>query len=85
MEQKYWEQFLKSGDVSDYLGYKMEVYGHGGGEYSGAAGDRSGGVADGGFDDTADVQYSGAAGDRSGGTAGVEYSGTGNNGDHSFS
>lgn len=69
MEQKYWEQFLKSGDVSDYLGYRMEVYGHGGGEYSNNAGG----------------QYSGAAGDRSGGTAGVEYSGTGNNGDHSFS
>ena len=31
MEQKYWEQFMKSGDVSDYLGYKMEVYGHSGG------------------------------------------------------
>ena len=28
MERKYWEQFMKSGDVSDYLGYKMEVYGH---------------------------------------------------------
>lgn len=32
MEQKYWEQFLKSGGICDYLGYKMEVYGHGGGK-----------------------------------------------------
>ncbi len=28
MEQKYWEQFMKTGEVCDYLGYKMEVYGH---------------------------------------------------------
>lgn len=28
MEQKYWEQFMKTGGVTDYLGYKMEVYGH---------------------------------------------------------
>ncbi len=28
MEQKYWEQFVKTGGVADYLGYKMEVYGH---------------------------------------------------------
>lgn len=28
MEQRYWEQFMKSGGVCDYLGYKMEVYGH---------------------------------------------------------
>lgn len=28
MEQKYWEQFMKTGGVCDYLGYKMEVYGH---------------------------------------------------------
>lgn len=32
MEQKYWEYFLKTGGVCDYLGYKMEVYGHGGGK-----------------------------------------------------
>lgn len=28
MEQKYWEQFTKTGGVCEYLGYKMEVYGH---------------------------------------------------------
>lgn len=28
MEQKYWEQFTKTGGICDYLGYKMEVYGH---------------------------------------------------------
>lgn len=32
MEQKYWEQFMKTGGVTDYLGYKMEVYGHSRGE-----------------------------------------------------
>lgn len=32
MEKQYWEQFLKTGGVCDYLGYKMEVYGHGGGQ-----------------------------------------------------
>lgn len=30
MEQRYWEQFTKTGGVCDYLVYKMEVYGHGG-------------------------------------------------------
>lgn len=30
MEQKYWEQFAKTGGVCDYLEYKMERYGHGG-------------------------------------------------------
>lgn len=30
MEEQYWQQFMKSGDVMDYLGYKMEVYGHNG-------------------------------------------------------
>ncbi len=29
MEQKYWEQFMKTGGICDYLGYKMEVYAHG--------------------------------------------------------
>lgn len=29
MEQRYWEQFMKTGGICDYLGYKMEVYGHG--------------------------------------------------------
>ena len=29
MEQQYWNEFLKTGGVCDYLGYKMEVYGHG--------------------------------------------------------
>ena len=28
MEQKYWEQFMKTGGVTDYLDYKMEMYGH---------------------------------------------------------
>lgn len=28
MEQRYWEQFMKTGGICDYLGYKMEVYGH---------------------------------------------------------
>ncbi len=28
MEEQYWKQFMKSGDVTDYLGYKMEMYGH---------------------------------------------------------
>lgn len=28
MEEQYWQQFMKSGDVADYLGYKMEMYGH---------------------------------------------------------
>lgn len=28
MEQRYWEQFMKTGGVCDYLGYKMEEYGH---------------------------------------------------------
>lgn len=28
MEEQYWKQFMESGDVRDYLGYKMEVYGH---------------------------------------------------------
>jgi len=32
MEQQYWNEFLKTGGVCDYLGYKMEVYGHAGGE-----------------------------------------------------
>lgn len=32
MEQQYWNEFLKTGGVCDYLGYKMEVYGHGGGK-----------------------------------------------------
>lgn len=40
MEQKYWEQFTKSGEVSDYLGYKMEVYGHGGDNYGGTEAER---------------------------------------------
>lgn len=31
MEELYWKQFTETGDVTDYLGYKMEVYGHGGG------------------------------------------------------
>lgn len=46
MEQKYWEQFMKSGDVSDYLGYKMEVYGHSGGRYSNAGGAQYGAKSD---------------------------------------
>ena len=29
MEQRYWEQFTKTGGGCDYLEYKMEVYGHG--------------------------------------------------------
>lgn len=29
MEQRYWEQFMKTGGICDYLGYKMEEYGHG--------------------------------------------------------
>ncbi len=29
MEQRYWEQFMKTGGICDYLGYKMEAYGHG--------------------------------------------------------
>lgn len=28
MEQKYWDKFCATGDVYDYLGYKMEVYTH---------------------------------------------------------
>lgn len=28
MEQRYWEQFMKTGGICDYLGYKMEVYSH---------------------------------------------------------
>lgn len=28
MEQRYWEQFMKTGGICDYLGYKMEAYGH---------------------------------------------------------
>lgn len=47
MEQKYWEQFMKSGDVSDYLGYKMEVYGHGGDRHSDAGGVRYSAKSDG--------------------------------------
>ena len=27
MEQQYWNEFLKTGGVCDYLGYKMEVCG----------------------------------------------------------
>lgn len=32
MEQRYWEQFMKTGGICDYLDYKMEAYGHGNGE-----------------------------------------------------
>lgn len=28
MEEQYWQQFMKSGNVADYLDYKMEMYGH---------------------------------------------------------
>lgn len=28
MEEQYWQQFMKSGNVTDYLDYKMEMYGH---------------------------------------------------------
>ncbi len=28
MEEQYWEHFAKTGAVTDYLSYKMEVYGH---------------------------------------------------------
>ncbi|MCI9439723.1 MAG: hypothetical protein HFH15_00490 [Ruminococcus sp.] len=35
MEQKYWEQFMKTGGICDYLGYKMEAYGHGKGKGDG--------------------------------------------------
>lgn len=28
MEEQYWKQFTQTGAVTDYLGYKMEVYGH---------------------------------------------------------
>lgn len=28
MEEQYWKHFTKTGAVTDYLGYKMEVYGH---------------------------------------------------------
>lgn len=34
MEEQYWKQFTETGAVTDYLGYKMEVYGHGGGSES---------------------------------------------------
>ena len=34
MKQKYWEEFERTGGVCDYLGYKMEVYNHGGGKCS---------------------------------------------------
>lgn len=35
MEQRYWEQFMKTGGICDYLGYKMEVYGHSKGKDNG--------------------------------------------------
>ena len=28
MEEQYWKQFTQTGAVTDYLGYKMEMYGH---------------------------------------------------------
>lgn len=28
MEELYWKQFTETGAVTDYLGYKMERYGH---------------------------------------------------------
>lgn len=33
MEEKYWKEFMKTGGVCDYLGYKMELYGHMQGEH----------------------------------------------------
>ena len=30
MEEQYWKHFTETGNVSDYLDYKMEVYGHSG-------------------------------------------------------
>lgn len=41
MEQSYWEQFMKTGGVCDYLGYKMEEYGHGKGIDNGQEGQQS--------------------------------------------
>lgn len=40
MEQRYWEQFMKTGGICDYLGYKMEVYGHGKGGDNGQEGQK---------------------------------------------
>ncbi len=28
MEELYWKHFTETGSVTDYLGYKMEKYGH---------------------------------------------------------
>lgn len=33
MEQQYWKDFVQTGGVTEYLTYKMEVYGHCPGEY----------------------------------------------------
>lgn len=33
MEEQYWKQFTQTGAVTDYLGYKMEMYGHMQGEF----------------------------------------------------
>ncbi len=41
MEQRYWEQFMKTGGICDYLGYKMEVYGHGKGRDNGQEADKN--------------------------------------------
>lgn len=28
MEEQYWKRFMETGAVADYLGYRMEGYGH---------------------------------------------------------
>ncbi len=28
MEEKYWEKFIETGGLTEYLEYKMEMYGH---------------------------------------------------------
>lgn len=35
MEEKYWEQFMRTGGLTDYLAYKMELYGHAGDQDAG--------------------------------------------------
>ena len=35
MEEKYWEQFMRTGGLTDYLEYKMEMYGHTGEQNAG--------------------------------------------------
>ena len=42
MEQRYWEEFMKTGGVCDYLGYKMEAYGHGRGRNREAVAENAG-------------------------------------------